>query len=138
MHGGEKVFLAKRAETKKFLSGAYELPGGHIEYGEDMVHGLQREIFEEFQMKIKVGDPFAAFTYTNEIKGSHSIEVIYFAQFEGSLADIKIHPNHHSEFGWFAEDELNRVISQNKNEDDPEIQAMKKGFSLLKGKALKF
>jgi len=29
--GVEKVFLPKRAETKKFLPGVYELPGGHIE-----------------------------------------------------------------------------------------------------------
>ncbi len=66
--GTRKVFLPKRAETKKFLPGVYELPGGHIDYGEDIIAGLKREIMEEMGIKIRVGDPFAAFTYLNEIK----------------------------------------------------------------------
>lgn len=131
--GVDKVFLPKRAEKKKFLPGVYELPGGHIEYGEDIGDGLRREVFEEFGMNIKVGDPFAAFTYTNDIKGSHSIEVVYFAEFTDSTEDIKINPEDHSEFGWFAENEINKVTSEKKTESDTEIQAIKKGFLLLKG-----
>ncbi len=46
--GIEKLFWAKRADTKKFLPGVYELPGGHIDFGEDIVEGLRREIKEEF------------------------------------------------------------------------------------------
>jgi hypothetical protein len=42
--GLEKVFLPKRADTKKFLPSVYELTGGHIDFGEDMVTGLAREI----------------------------------------------------------------------------------------------
>lgn len=72
----KKVFLPRRATTKKFLPGLYELPGGHIDYGEDIVAGLKCEIMEEFGMNIEAGDPFAAFTYVNTVKGSHSIEVI--------------------------------------------------------------
>ena len=44
--GVEKVFLPKRADTKKFLPGKYEIPGGHIDYGEDIEEGLKREIQE--------------------------------------------------------------------------------------------
>ena len=42
----EKVFLPKRAATKKFLPGVFELPGGHIDYAEDIVVGLKREVIE--------------------------------------------------------------------------------------------
>ena len=56
-----KLFMAKRAATKKFLPNSYELPGGHIDFGEDLIAGLKREILEEFQMHCRVGDPFAAF-----------------------------------------------------------------------------
>ena len=83
--GSMKVFLPKRADTKKFLPGIYELPGGHIDFGEDFIAGLKREVQEEFGLKCSVGDPCAAFTYTNEVKGSHSIEVIFFAQFTDQL-----------------------------------------------------
>ncbi len=42
--GVVKIFVPKRAETKKFLPGVYELPGGHIDFGENIVEGLKREI----------------------------------------------------------------------------------------------
>lgn len=131
--GVEKVFLPRRASTKKFLPGVYELPGGHVDYGEDIVEGLKREITEEFGMSVSVGDPFATFTYTNPIKGSHSIEVIYFAKFIEPIDEVKLDPEDHSEYGWFAETELYKVTDANKTADDVEVQAMKKGFALLSG-----
>ena len=66
--GVEKVFLPKRADTKKFMPGVYELPGGHVDFGEDIKAGLRREIAEEFSKEITLGDPFATFTYTNDVK----------------------------------------------------------------------
>ena len=106
--GIEKLFMAKRSATKKFLPGVYELPGGHIDFGEDVVEGLKREVFEEFQMHIEVGDPFAVFDYINQVKGSHSIEIIYFATFKDTVENIVIDPEYHSEFNWFSEEDLSK------------------------------
>jgi 8-oxo-dGTP pyrophosphatase MutT (NUDIX family) len=136
--GIEKVFLPKRAATKKFLPNVYELPGGHIDYGEDLVTGLKREIAEEFSMTTDVGDPYFAFTYLNDVKGSHSIEVIYFASFIEDPANIKLDPEDHSEYGWFAETELANAATDNKPLDDIEFTAMKRGFALLRGESPKF
>lgn len=138
INGVDKVFLAKRADTKKFLPGVYELPGGHVDFGEDPVHALKREIDEELGMRIEVGDPFFVFTYTNEIKGSHSIEVIYFARFTNDISEIKINSEDHSEFGWFREEELVNAASEAKDLDDIGFQAMRKGFALMKGQPLQF
>lgn len=131
--GKEKIFLARRAPTKKFLPGVFELPGGHIDFGEDIVTGLTREVREEFNMNLKVGDPFYVFTYTNTIKGSHSIEVIYFASFLQSLQDIRLNPQDHSEYRWIAEDEIHTIITDGKQADDEEMKALKKAFRLLNG-----
>jgi 8-oxo-dGTP pyrophosphatase MutT (NUDIX family) len=136
--GIEKVFLPRRADTKRFLPGVYELPGGHIEYGEDLVAGLKREIREEFGMRIAVGDPFFAFTYLNEIKGSHSVEIIYFARFVDPIEQIRLNPEDHSTFGWFGEGELGQVTNAVKGDDDAEIQAIRRGFELLKGGEMKW
>lgn len=136
--GVEKVFLPKRAETKKFLPGIYELPGGHVDFGEDAVAALKREIDEELGMSVEVGDIFYEFSYTNEIKGSHSIEVIYFARFIEPIDKIQIHPEDHSGYKWFAEDELMNATSEKKSSEDPESLAMKKGFALLRGEPVKF
>lgn len=129
----EKVFLAKRADTKKFMPGIYELPGGHVDFGEEPETGLVREIREELGMESEIGDPFYVFTYLNDIKGSHSIEVIYFARFDGDLNSITINPEDHSEYGWFAENELSGAVTAGKDLDDEEFVAIKKGFGLLRG-----
>lgn len=131
--GVEKVFLPRRADTKKFLPGVYELPGGHVDYGEDIVAGLIREIQEEFGMGVQVGDPFAAFTYTNAIKGSHSIEVVYFASFTDPIEYVRLDPEDHSVYEWISESELEKVFTTNKRGEDPEILALRKGFALLRG-----
>lgn len=130
--GSEKVFLPKRADSKKFLPGKYEIPGGHIDYGEDIQIGLKREIKEELGVDIVLGDPFAVFTYTNEVKGSHSIEVVYFAKIIGDPDTITIDPDDHSSCGWFTEAEAVRL---NGDSEDEEVVVIKKGFALLRGES---
>ncbi len=134
--GVEKVFLPKRADTKKFLPSVYEIPGGHIDFGENIVAGLKREIREELEIDIAVGDPFAVFDYTNDIKGSHSVEIVYFTTLISSPDDIIIHPEDHSICGWFGKDELYQVHSDAKPSDDPEFAILQKGFALLEGHSL--
>lgn len=131
--GIKKVFLPKRADTKKFLPGVYELPGGHIDFGEDLKDGLAREIMEEFGMHSFIGEIVDVFTYMNHVKKSHSIEVVYLAQFTDPIEQIYIHPEDHSTYGWFAEDELNVLFDGQKDMDDPEVVIIHKGFTKLKG-----
>lgn len=132
INGVEKVFLAKRAETKKFLPGVFEIPGGHIDFGEDLVVGLKREFKEEFGADIVVGDPFAAFTYENHIKKSHSVEIIYFARL-ASDSKITLNTDDHSTSIWVGEDELDKIYSPHKGPDDDEFVVLKKGLSILNG-----
>lgn len=134
-NGVTKLFLAKRADTKKFLPGLYELPGGHVDFGEDIVEGLKREITEEFGMTVSVGDPFSVFTYLNEVKGSHSIQVTYFAKFNEPIDQIKLNPEDHSEYGWFTRDE---ALAKKRGKDDEEYQAILRGFNLLAGEQIDF
>lgn len=139
VNGNNLVFLPKRAETKKFLPGIYETPGGHIKFDEDIKEGLKREIFEEFGIRANIGDPFYVFTYHNRIKGSHSVEVIFFATFTDNIEKIKLDPEDHSEYGWFLEKDIkSKVVSDKKPESDPEIQAIFKAFKLLAGNELDF
>lgn len=130
-NGVKQVFLARRADTKKFLPGVWELPGGHIDYGEDMREGLAREVMEEFGMHVHIGEVLDAFTYLNEVKESHSIEVIYFAQFTDPLENIQVNPEDHSDYRWFAEEELSQIYTTEKDASDAEVIAIKKGFVRL-------
>lgn len=129
--GVKKVFLPKRADTKKFLPGVYELPGGHVDFGEDLKEGLAREIMEELGMHVAVGDVIDVFTYMNHIKKSHSIEVVYYAQFTDPIEQIHLNHEDHSTYGWFAENELEKVYSGEKGRDDPEAIVIQKGFKKI-------
>lgn len=142
--GVEKVFSPRRSMEKKFLPGVYELPGGHIDYGENIIAGLKRELMEELHVAVRIGDPFAVFDYVNEVKGSHSIEVVYFGEFIDPLDKISLNPEDHSEFTWFSEEELiarraefipDSDVAQ-AQEDDPEYLNMLRGFQLLRGAPL--
>jgi len=132
--GVKKLFLPRRAATKKFFPDVYELPGGHVDWGETFVDALVREVQEEFGMSLKVGDPYYVFTYDNPVKGSHSVEIIYFASFTDPIDQITLESEDHSEYKWLSEDELPQIYGVGgKDEKDPEIKAMKRGFELLNG-----
>jgi len=135
--GIEKVYLPQRAMTKKFYPGVFEVPGGHIDFGEDIVEGLKREVREELGKEIVVGDPFNAFTFMNEVKGAHAIEVVYFATFVGGLDDMQLHPEDHMAGRWFSADQFEE-FSVNRTADDEELQNIVRGFEILAGKPLNF
>lgn len=135
--GVEHVFLAKRADTKKFYPGVYEIPGGHIDFGEDIIAGLQREVMEELGVEITVGDPFYAFSYLNEVKGAHSVEVVYFAQLTDTSVPPQLHPDDHSTADWFREDQM-AIYSVGRTADDVESKVIARGFEVLRGEPLRF
>jgi 8-oxo-dGTP diphosphatase len=126
LHKDGKLFIAKRADTKTFLPGKFELPGGHIEYGEQIAEGLKREFREEFGLEIIVGDPFYAFTYMNG--ENHVIEVDYLAELSDPSAEIHLRPEEHSEYRWVSRAELDAVWDP----ADPEYAAIQKGFTRIK------
>lgn len=59
---GEILFV-KRSENDSFLPGSWELPGGCLEYGENIEKTLRREIKEECGLDIKIGLPITVDDY---------------------------------------------------------------------------
>lgn len=124
----KRLFLPKRAATKKFLPNKFELPGGHIEFGETIEEGLSREIQEEFNMKIILGRPFHAFSYLSNGDSVHNIEVDYFATLKNPHQEITLNPEDHSEYRWVTEEEVKTLMDP----ADQELLAILTGFQQLK------
>ena len=57
-----KVLLARRP-SKGLLGGMWEFPGGKIEENETLEHCLKREIREELDAAIQVGEPFGVYQH---------------------------------------------------------------------------
>lgn len=79
-------------------------------------------------MEVRVGGCFYAFTYLNEVKGSHSVEIIFFAEFVSPENEIKLNPEDHSEYRWLKKKEY---MNLDIDKQDPEYKAVIKGFKVL-------
>ena len=49
-----KALIVKRTETNKIGAGTWEFVGGKLEFGEDLISGLRREILEETGLEVTV------------------------------------------------------------------------------------
>jgi 8-oxo-dGTP diphosphatase len=128
LHEG-KLLVARRSDSKSFLPGYYELPGGHLEAGESPKAGLQREFLEELGVKIEVLEPFHCFAYSSH--SGNAVEIVFFAKLaEGVQAkDAKpVDANDVSQVLWVQPSEIDflKISPQEK-------QAMLKGLARFAG-----
>lgn len=128
IHKDSKVLLVKRAETETFAPGHWELPGGHIEFGETVEDGLNREVQEETGLKVKFGETFHQFTYVSDNSKDHYIELILTATLEDENQEVTLNPQEHSEFKWVTRGEF---TGNYQDMFEFERQAIQAGFTLL-------
>lgn len=123
-----KVLIAKRADTKSFLPGKYEMTGGHVEFGESLEASVQREIREELHVDIVVEMPFYSFTEVHSNPTRHYIEIDYFAHLKDPRKKIRLNKKDHSEYRWITDSEVYKYFDVG----DKEAAAIKEGFRILK------
>lgn len=119
-----KVLLAKRPKSKKLAPDKYHLPGGHVEYGEDLKSALKREIQEEFGIEVDVDEPFSSFSYVSD--DTHTIGLVCRADIVGS-ADKLVLNSETDHIVWCNEDSLCQYLI----EDDHNLRAARAGFQRL-------
>lgn len=132
-NGKPYICVFRRAETKAFLPGKWELIGGHIDYGESLEDGLRREVREEIGQSCEVEDVFAAFTYINEVKKTHSVELVYLVKLEDD-DHITLNPEDHSEYVWVEKSDIDSIIVPVNGADDQELPVLYKAFEVLSKK----
>ena len=123
IHDKGKVLLLKRAETSGFLAGFWEMPGGKLEFGEDPMCGILREVKEEAGVDCEVVCPFHAWHSVDEYKGvqTHFVEIDFILKMK---QDQKIVPaDGMVDFAWASEDELDNYLMSSQMK-----KAVKSGF----------
>ena len=94
-----KIFLAKRSSTSS-LPDKWEFPGGKVEVGESPEECLARELLEEFDIFVMVGNFVAESIYQYERK---TVRLIAFrVYYDEDITTM----NAHDEFEWVPVDQL--------------------------------
>ena len=96
---GEQVILLKNERDE------WELPGGKLEPGEDILACLAREIYEELSVTARIGDLLDAWVYP-----IHAVEVVILTYDCHVSADVSPKVSHeHKEVGLFPVHQLDEI-----------------------------
>lgn len=61
-----KILLLQRSITDGFNPGLWEFPGGKLNFGENLIEALKREVLEEVGLFVKVGRPLITWNFLKE------------------------------------------------------------------------
>lgn len=111
---------SKVLAVKEVDSSQWSIPGGGVDYGEDLQTGLLREIKEELGVSAKsVSSDFQIIHYDigKVVNGVPRMNIFFMA----SVPENKIKSTTHvTEWGWFTADEL-LELDMNPSHDKPEL-----------------
>lgn len=96
-----EVLIAKRKKGK--LAGYWEFPGGKIEKGETPEQSLIRELNEEMNIEIEIGD------FVGESVHLYDEVAIRLLAFKGKITGGDIKLADHEEYAWVDLDDLKKV-----------------------------
>lgn len=97
-----KYLVTKRPENDDWMPNFWDTPGGTIDFGEKILDALVREVKEETDLNVKVGN--VIFCYNHLSGERHQFELVYLCEYIGG--DIKLDPQEHSEYKWVTLEEL--------------------------------
>ena len=95
-----KIFIAQRPEGKS-LAGFWEFPGGKQEQNETLPETLQRELREELNINVEVGDFFMKSSYQYEFG-----DIDIYSYWVDIDEDVMIVSNEHQNSKWVEVNEL--------------------------------
>ena len=93
------IFVARRPEGKA-LAGGWEFPGGKIEAGETQEAALEREIQEELEIQIEVGEALPASSY------DYDFGTVVLYPYRASIVSGVINLTEHPEGRWVSREDL--------------------------------
>lgn len=97
-----RYLVTKRPSDDDWMPNFWDTPGGTIDFGEKILDALVREVKEETDLTVKVGN--VIFCYNHLSGERHQFELVYLCEYIGG--DIKLDPQEHCEYKWVNLEEL--------------------------------
>lgn len=110
-----RIFAQKRSADRKLFPNCWDLVGGHVEEGEDMMVALQREIWEETGWKIRaLGHEISPKHWTAD--GVEYLERQFLVEVDGDLNRPQLERGKVTEYRWFDENNV-LILKENQPHD---------------------
>jgi 8-oxo-dGTP diphosphatase len=103
-----KLLALKRSDKSFSRPGAWDFPGGNLEFGEDVEECILREIKEETNLKVKNLQSLHIISEIDEKKNIFWVEICYLCDY--GKGEIKL-SDEHSEYKWLKKNEFLKLKS---------------------------
>ena len=119
--------MPKRAMTKRYFPGIFELPGGWIEFGEHPETTVIREFKEECGLDVEIAGFVCA--GSQMLDGDHLVEFYFFVRKQDPAQQPQLQEKDHSEARWFTQEEFLHEFDSS----HPDYLAIQRAFEILYG-----
>lgn len=99
-----EYLVIKKSSSEDINPNTYDIPGGRLEFGEDLENSVKREVMEETGLTIKPLTVFNAWTFT---KDKFQLTGVDFLS-EYTSGDIKL-SDEHDEVVWLTSNDINKM-----------------------------
>lgn len=103
-----KVLLALRGKKAKNEAGKWEIPGGAVEFGETIEHALKREVKEELDIEIELGEMLQLCDHIIPEENQHWVAPTYLCKIIKGTPKI-MEPEKCDKIGWFSLEEADQL-----------------------------
>jgi 8-oxo-dGTP diphosphatase len=111
-----RAFVHRRGYDRALFPGCWDIPGGHVERGEDVLDALGREVHEETGWRL---DSVLAELGEARWAGDDGIERCerdYLVAVRGDLSAPRLEAPKHIEFAWVGVEDLDRLMENRRPE----------------------
>lgn len=110
-----RVFVHRRGRQRAFLPNCWDIVGGHVDPGEDLLTALSREVEEETGWTVR-GEPQLMQVEDWEWRDERVREFDFYVDVDGDLERPRLEVPQHVEFRWIGPDET-EVLDENRQAD---------------------
>ena len=103
-----KFLIIRRSSQARHKEGAWDFPGGRLEFGESAEDALIREVSEEVGLDISYKRIIGSWTFMK----NESTQVVGLTFLCKTLTDKVILSHEHDDFIWISEQEIDKYLSE--------------------------
>ena len=104
---GDEILVLKRSSKDDHEPSVWETVGGGIDEQMSPQDALKREIREEANLEVEVGEPFNVFTFTKD-NGEFKIGITFVCDYVSGEVELS---DEHSEYKWIRPEEFKQLES---------------------------